>query len=190
MPYYRHVGLIGHAQVGKDTIAGFMSQRYAYQRVAFADRLKAAALDVNPIIGRTWDGRTIRLTEVVRRDGWEYAKATFPEVRRFLQDYGQTIRRTDPRFWIRAALPAMDAARSLNLPIVVTDVRYTNEAVTLRTKGFKLIRVTRATGGLSGNAAMHDSETELDGFHADLTIANDGTTDDLRLIVDSLLLHG
>ncbi|MEV8015653.1 hypothetical protein AB0O76_04695 [Streptomyces sp. NPDC086554] len=189
MAYYRHVGLIGRAQVGKDTMAGFMGQRYAYQRIAFADRLKAAALDVNPVVGFAV-GEPVRLTEVVRLGGWEWAKATYPEVRRMLQQYGQTIRKTDPDFWIRAATPAMDAVRSLNLPMVVTDVRYINEANYLRAKGFKLIRVTRPTGGLTGAAARHDSETELDRYRADLTVANTGTTADLSSIVDSLLLRG
>ncbi|QAX94016.1 deoxynucleoside monophosphate kinase [Streptomyces phage Euratis] len=189
MAFYRNVGLIGHAQVGKDTMAGFMGQRYAYQRVAFADRLKSAALDVNPVVGFA-GGEWIRLAHVVRLYGWEYAKATFPETRRFLQHYGQTVRAADPDFWIRAALPAMDAIRSLNLPIVVTDVRYRNEAHYLRSKGFKLIRVTRPNGGLTGDAAKHDSETELDDFHTDLTVSNSGTTSDLSRIVDSLLLRG
>jgi hypothetical protein len=188
MTYYRHVGLIGHAGAGKDTMAGFMGQRYAYQRVAFADQLKTMALSVDPMVHTEYETR-VSLSRLVREAGWGYAKR-YPEVRRFLQNLGKSVRAVDPDFWIRAALPAMDAVRSLNLPIVVTDVRYANEALSLRAKGFKLIRITRATGGLTGDAAKHESETELDGFRADLTVGNDGTTADLSRIVDSLLLRG
>lgn len=187
MPYFKNIGLIGHAQVGKDSVAARLRDRYGYQRIAFADRLKEAALRLDPIIPTTY-GVHVRLSRLVAEVGWDYAKTTYPEVRRVLQYIGQTVRELDPDFWIRAALPGMDAFAALNLPVVVTDVRYANEANYLRGSGFYMIRVTRPDGGATGEAAYHPSETELDDVPADLTIANSGTLDDLNRIVDSLLL--
>lgn len=191
MAYFKNVGLIGHARAGKDSVAARLGQRFGYQRVAFADQLKRAALKVDPLIltvptsgGELYD---IRLSELVTDHGWEYAK-TYPEVRRFLQQYGQAVRELDPMIWIRAAMPAVYAANDMNLPVVVTDVRYHNEARSLQARGFELIRVTRPGAGLDGDAGKHRSETEMDDWPALLTIGNTGTLDDLNRVVDGLLL--
>jgi hypothetical protein len=187
MPYYKSIGLIGPAQSGKDTVGARLRQRYGYQRVAFADPLKRAALKLDPFIPNHLDVPE-RLSVIVSRIGWDTAKVVHPEVRRVLQHIGQTVREIDPDFWIRAAFPAIEAAERLNLPVVVTDVRYENEARALRDRGFSMIRVTRPGAGASGDAANHASETELANWAAALTIANTGTLDDLNRIVDSLLL--
>ncbi|MGW2467944.1 deoxynucleotide monophosphate kinase family protein [Streptomyces bauhiniae] len=192
MAYYRHVGLIGKARVGKDTVAAMLGQRFGYERVAFADTLKTAALASNPIIGHELyadEVVPVHLAIAVRTHGWDYVKQEYPEARRFLQSYGQTVREVDPGFWIRAAWPAMDAITARNLPVVVSDVRYENEADHLRRAGYLLIRVVRHNDkALTGEAARHPSETELDSYPADVTISNAGTLKDLHNIVSSLKL--
>ncbi|CAD80119.1 gp52 [Streptomyces phage phiBT1] len=188
MAYYKSIGLIGRAQSGKDTVGARLRQRYGYQRVAFADPLKAAALRVDPWIP-TGYGVYARLSRLVADVGWDYAKTTYPEVRRVLQHVGQTVREIDPGFWVRAAAPAIDAAERLNLPVVVTDARYENEARYLTERGFALIRVDRpGVVPLGADYARHRSETELDEWKAQVTIRNTGTLEDLNRIVDSLLL--
>jgi hypothetical protein len=178
--------LIGKARSGKDSVAKRLVQGRAYTRVAFADPLKAMALQTNPLV-ETSPGVVVRLAALINDVGWEYAKERYPEVRRLLQSIGQTVRLHDEDFWVRVAMRKVDAAEKWNLPVVVTDVRYENEAFTLRQRGFTLIRVTRPGAGAGENAG-HDSETELDYVNPDLTIGNTGTLDDLNRIVDSLLL--
>ncbi|QNE74008.1 hypothetical protein F0344_04785 [Streptomyces finlayi] len=187
MAYYRSVGLIGLARAGKDSVAARLRQRYGYQRVAFADPVRAAALRTDPLIPTSYGVHT-RLSTLVNAAGWDYAKTTYPEVRRVLQNIGQTVRDMDPDFWVRAAFPAIEAAKTLNLPVVVSDVRYENEARALLLDGFTLIRVTRPGTGLAGDAGRHKSETELDAWATDLTIGNTGSLDDLNSTVDSLTL--
>ncbi|MEU6684428.1 hypothetical protein [Streptomyces sp. NPDC046832] len=191
MAYYKSIGLIGRAQSGKDSVGSRLQQRYGYQRVAFADPLKKAALQLNPFV-TAWTGgtnsRQVRLAEIVHLHGWDEAKTAYPEVRRILQHIGQTVREIAPDFWIQAAIPAVKAAYSLNLPVVVTDVRYENEARALEGMGFHMIRVTRPGAGVRGDGARHKSETELANYPTALTIENTGTLDDLNRIVDSLLL--
>ncbi|QBZ73335.1 deoxynucleoside monophosphate kinase [Streptomyces phage RemusLoopin] len=183
---YKHVGLIGKARSGKDSVAKRLVQGRSYTRIGFADPLKAMALQTNPLIP-TSPGVVVRLAALINDVGWEYAKDTYPEVRRLLQNIGQTVRLHDEDFWVRLALRKVDAADSWNLPVVITDVRYENEAMALRQRGFALVRVTRPGAGAGENAG-HKSETELDYVHTDLTIGNTGTLDDLNKIVDSLLL--
>ncbi|MFH9802805.1 hypothetical protein ACH4M0_11265 [Streptomyces albidoflavus] len=184
MAYYKSIGLIGRAQSGKDTVGARLSQRYGYQRVAFADQLKRAALRIDPLIVNHIDVPE-RLSAIVGRVGWDTAKVMHPEIRRILQHVGQTVRELDSGFWIRHTYPALRAAERLNLPVVVTDVRYPNEAAALRDWGFHLIRVTRPGTDTPG---AHTSETALDDWRTSLTISNSGTLADLNNIVDSLLL--
>lgn len=188
MPYFRNIGLLGKAQSGKDTTAQRLADRWGFRRVAFADPLKSQALRIDPLIPTHPDVRPVRLSRLVADVGWDYAKTRYPEVRRILQHVGQSVRDIDPGFWVRAALNAVDANEAGNLPTVVTDVRYENEARALREYGFTLVRVTRpsAVDATVGAAARHPSETELDNWATAFTLNNFGSVHDLYAQVDGL----
>lgn len=179
---YRHIALIGKAQSGKDTIAQILQREAAYTRLAFADRLKEAALRVDPIVRAERDGETSRLSYVVQTCGWERAKE-YPEVRRFLQAFGAEMREIDDRIWIRPVADAVKVATDLNMPCVVTDVRYANEVTELQALGAVTVRVHRPGAGLPGDAGAHLSETELDDVETDYTIDNNGTLAQLHATV-------
>jgi hypothetical protein len=182
----KHVALLGKAQSGKDTVGQTLVRHAGYTRLAFADKLKDAALRVDPIIGWTHDDEAVRLAEEVEYRGWESVKAEDPEVRRFLQEYGQTVREMDPEFWIRPVAAQIRNGTALNMPTVVTDVRYLNEVDALRELGAVVVRIVRTGAGLAGTAGKHASETELDAVEADVTISNDGSlyalTDNVRIL--------
>lgn len=184
-----NMAFIGKARSGKDTAAGFLVRERAYTRVAFADPLKEMALSVDPLIpaGRVIGQRIhVRLSALVRDVGWEYAKDTYPEVRRILQSIGQTQRDFDVNYWLRVAERKLDSAKRWNMPVVVTDVRYLNEADMLRARGFRMIQLIRPAwhhNPMNPQAAEHTSETELDGYGADITIYNDGDLDRFRRTV-------
>lgn len=171
----RLIALIGRARSGKDTVAARLVERHGFTRVAFADRLKDAVLALDPLIFNT-----VHLAEMVELNGWEVAKS-HPEVRRVLQHYGQAIREIDPRFWIRAAFPAMQGRTH----VVVSDVRYRNEADALRSAGFTLVRITRPGEPLSVGSD-HVSENELTNYPTSLTLVNSGSLADLRTRADTL----
>lgn len=182
-----HIALIGRARSGKDTVAARLISRYAYTRVAFADPLKTVALGLDPIVAYEPSGYgplPTRLSAVVQRYGWETAKDRFPEVRRTLQRAGQAIRDQDPGFWLGLAMDKVAVADTWNLPVVITDCRYPNEAEALKARGFKLVRVTRP--GYTEAAAAHESETALDDYPADVTVANVGTVAYLNSLSDTL----
>ncbi|AFU62216.1 deoxynucleoside monophosphate kinase [Streptomyces phage TG1] len=187
MPYYRNIALLGKARSGKDTVAGRLVDRWGFRRIAFADPLKSVVLDLDPFIP-TGYGVTVRLSRLIADVGWEYAKDTYPEVRRILQHSGQAVRQLDAGFWVRAALNAVDAVEAAHLPVVVTDVRYANEARALVGYGFTLVRVVRpsAVDSTVGAASRHPSETELDDWPTAVTLHNVGTLADLHAQVDQL----
>ena len=168
-----NVGIIGRARSGKDTAGAWFVEQRGYQRVAFADELKAAALRVDPIVQayddrEDWGDGDLRLSEAVRLDGWEAAKSN-AEVRRFLQHLGASIRAIDPDFWLRAALAKADEANDAGKSTVITDVRYPNEAAALRARGWHLLHIERP--GIPH--LDHESEGALTAADADFTIVND-----------------
>jgi hypothetical protein len=172
-----NIALIGKARSGKDTAAAFLVRERAYTRVAFADPLKEMALSIDPIIpaGRVVGQRVhVHLSMLVRDVGWEYAKDHYPEVRRILQSIGQTQRDFDADYWVNVAARKIAGAERWNLPVVVTDVRYRNEADMLRARGFRMVRVIRPSAGRrQGPAEQHASENELNDYPTDAVIYND-----------------
>lgn len=183
-----NIGIIGKARSGKDTAADYLVRANGYTRLAFADPLKEMALSIDPLIptANALHGRIyVRLSDLIRDVGWEYAKDTYPEVRRLLQHMGQTVRQYDDEFWITAMRRKLSKAEANNIPVVVTDVRYPNEADMLRARGFKLVRIVRPPTGQAvtmaeARAAAHSSETALDDYRADAVIYNTASIPDLE----------
>lgn len=176
---YPNIALSGKAQSGKDTAAAHLVEVHGYTRLALADPLKEMALEINPYIP-TGYGVLARLARLVADVGWDYAKTTYPEVRRLLQHTGQTVREYDPEFWLRALYRQAEHVAG---PIVVTDVRYRNELASLSRAGFTAVRIMRP--GIVG--MTHASETELDGLTFTAGVSNDGTVERLHAKIDGLL---
>lgn len=180
------IGLVGKARSGKDTVAGMLVEHHGYHRVAFADRLKAAALDIDPVVTSPapawWHGR---LAEVVEELGWEAAKE-IPEVRRFLQHLGVAVRdHVDADAWVAAAGRDIDALHGTGRPVVVSDVRFENEVQAIASRGGLVVRIERPEAGLSGAVGDHVSERlECD---VDAVLVNDGSLTHLQWQVDGLV---
>jgi len=182
-----NIGIIGRARVGKDTAGEWLVENRGFRRVAFADALKEAALKADPILQAEesrgdWGDGDLRVSEAVKLFGWEDAKDQFPEVRRILQEFGAAMRAVDEDIWIRPVLAKVMEANDAGVPCVVTDVRYPNEAESLKRAGFYLVYISR-----SGVPQLdHESERSLCEFDADFNIFNDGDLDDLHLAVQDL----
>jgi hypothetical protein len=177
---------------GKDTVALRLCAEHAYTRIAFADPLKTMALALDPIMESDRFGGTYRLSDILAEetegDPWEYAKDNYPEVRRTLQRLGQSQRALDPDYWIRLLLPKVDNADKWSLPVVVTDVRYRNEAEALKARGFRMIRVVRPDSVTTDTPAdRHESEVGLDRWTPDAMILNAFSVAELHRRVDELV---
>lgn len=175
--YRSKIGLIGHAGSGKDTVAAHLMRR-GFARVAFADAVRSVLLSVDPLI--TKEG--LRLREAVEAHGWDRVKREIPEVRALLQGLGAGVRdELGESVWLDHALRRLDA---LPGPVVVSDVRYHNEAYALRRRGFTLVWVRRP--GV-GPANSHASETGIPVERADVVLTNDGSISELHAAVDALV---
>lgn len=174
-PSYNVIGLTGYAQSGKDTLASILVEKYGYKRIAFADAIRNFLYEINPMVSCSPTGY---LKDLVNLVGWDNAKQE-TQVRRLLQDLGVAARNIiDPDIWVETALKNIDP----NDRVVITDVRFTNEAEHLRSLGGQLWRVKRL-GVEAVNS--HVSEHELDGYKVDQIFINNGTIEDLRLLVQT-----
>lgn len=168
------IGLSGYAQTGKDTVAKFLVDNYGFTRVAFADKLRDVAYGLNPIVKPG-----LRLKDAVDEMGWDKAKTRIPEVRNVLQNLGLAVRENlGFDTWVNAALNT--AAQTEDL--VITDVRFINEADAIRERGGKIWRVIRP-GVDAVNA--HVSETQMDGYPFDELIFNDR---DIRELENTVMI--
>lgn len=182
------VGLIGKKRSGKDTFGLALIEAHGFTRVAFADPVRQAALDLDPYVGRPAlpgqlaPQREIRLSDVIDSIGWEAAKDYVPEVRRILENFGtNSIRKLDPDFWVRMALEKIQATEG---PVVVTDVRFPNEADKIRELGGIVVRIIRP--GFESAPGSHLCETSLDDYEADVDFYNDADVTHLRSLAYTL----
>lgn len=189
------IGFIGRKRSGKDTAADRLIGRYGFRKVMFAGPLKQAALDLNPLVGPApLPGDPVSryrpLRAFVDELGWEQAKDVVPEVRTTLQRLGtDAIRALDDGFWVRQAMTSVRTLREERLdsravPVVMTDVRFPNEAQAIADAGGTLIRIVRP--GQADDGDTHPSETALDDWPTVYTLANDGDVLDLWSKVDVL----
>ncbi|GLV78343.1 deoxynucleotide monophosphate kinase family protein [Streptomyces hygroscopicus] len=171
-----NIGIIGRARSGKDTAGKYFVEQHGYRRVALADPIKEAALRTNPIVKVDHAAEYYRLAEDIAEFGWERAKDDTAEVRRILQELSAAIRALDEDFWLRLALKATEEANDAGAPVIITDIRYPNEAASLARAGFHLLHINRP-----GIPQMdHVSEKTLRPEDARYLIRNDGTLDDFH----------
>ena len=182
-PDFIIIGLTGPAGAGKDTVADYLCETHDFVRYSFAEPMRdmleamlaACDIDYAYLFERSLKEQPIPGLDVSARHmmqtlGTEWGRALHPD------------------WWVRIA------ARHLGLPlapvhdrIVLSDVRFGNEAQMIRSHGGSIVRVQRDTLAVRA----HVSETTLAGIEADHLIDNTGSiarlhghTDDL---LDSLL---
>ncbi|WP_353707268.1 hypothetical protein ABRQ22_14775 [Cellulosimicrobium sp. ES-005] len=191
------IGMSGRKQSGKNTFAAHLVNEYDYVEVAFADALRDMALAIDPIVrarfvldphdpDRLGRVEKIRLSEAVKDLGWDRAKELVPEVRLFLQRLGTDgVRRIiGEDTWVEVLEDRVHGL--VNTDVVVTDVRFPNEARAIQNLSGFLVRVERP--GLPVDEHPHVSEVALDDFaDFDYIVANDGTIDDLHRKADRVL---
>jgi hypothetical protein len=116
------------------------------------------------------------LKDLVDLIGWDAAKQE-PQVRRLLQDLGVGARKVfGEDFWIKQALVSTLKHQKL----VVTDVRFTNEAGMIKHFEGQVWRVKRNSVSAVNS---HVSEHEMDGYPVDQIFTNNGSIEDLAALI-------
>jgi hypothetical protein len=177
--------------------------------VGFADKLKIAAMKAIGFHDRS-DADLIALADSIKEGGHFsvlYDEPTLPipqgweqefSGREYLQWFGTEAGRETfwDSFWIDLVLPsqlalegwenagseALDLRYAADL-VVITDVRFENEAQRIKSLGGKIWQVTRP--GIEAGA--HISEQPLPDKYIDVIIPNEGTINDLETKVTAAL---
>lgn len=196
----RFIGMSGGAGSGKNVTADILVQRYGYFEMALADPIKRIAKDLwGFTVEQLWGPSDQRAGLPPSGEG--------PICREALQFIGTEIGRyLDPDVWIRRLMADADmvlsgsayyvrelgmevAEKHIQPPngIVVTDVRFPNEAAAIEDQGGQVWLVRRKAagapeGGIEGHASEHDMSE-----HADKIIDNDGTLEELQMKVYDLM---
>lgn len=174
------VGLSGYARSGKDTFADILVEEYGFTRIAFADTMRNFLYVLNPMVKPRYERSFSalvpdqRLQDVIDRFTWDGYKATpyGKEIRELMQRLGTECGRAmiSDTVWIDAAL------KGISGNVVVTDVRFPNEAYAIEeTYDGRVLRINRPGVGPAND---HPSETSLDDHDFYQVIENDGTLED------------
>ncbi len=142
------VGLVGKRQSGKNTVARYLQLRYGFTPLAFAATLKGFCFLTfkNPLVWRP---------------------ELSPEARKTLQVIGDLGRQHHERLFVDTAVNLLPL--NFRDRIVVTDVRFKNEAEFVRERGF-LIKLVRDNKAQLPQIDNHPSETEVDEITTDYTV--------------------
>lgn len=181
------IGLTGKAGSGKDTacqlIRGYFAGERSFERRAFADKLKiSAARNFYPTCTQedgldfcNWlkENEEHRIQVV---DNGEIVSDI--SGRQFLQRYGTEAHREvfGQEFWLDAILPSKNSSYGLYNDVIVTDVRFPNEADRVHECGGVVWEIIRR----DEDTDSHASEASLPRHMVDKVFKNNRTKEELR----------
>jgi hypothetical protein len=188
------IGLSGKAGSGKSTAADYLFNQHGYIPFAFADPLKGC---IRIAFGFSVEQLHGNLKEII---DLRFGKSP----RWCLQHLGSAFREAWPEIWIyHLRLRIMDfLSEHGQTPLMITDVRFRDEAEALKRMGAVLVRIERdeslrttggdacATKACATGVPGHVSERDLDDWEGfDFLIVNNGTQEQLleqlALMIDS-----
>ena len=166
------IGFAGKARSGKDTAGKYLVDNYQFLRYSFAQPLK----DATKIM--------FNLTDKQIKNKEKPAEPWGRSPRELYQKVGTDIARNiDVNVWVKGAeiFKNENPGRS----IVITDVRFSNEALWIRSQGGVVVFLESKTRGIYENSG-HSSENGLTGEDVDLIIENDGTIEALHVKLEEM----
>lgn len=168
------IGLTGRAGAGKSAAGDYLFARYGFECVAFADAIK----DV--------------LAQLLQDRGADYAHLHEPGLkqlpiaemggltaRHMMQTLGDWGRALAPGFWVAQLahrIGLQHGGAPVHDRIVVTDVRYPDEATWIAAHGGVVLRLQRDGCSLAAEQAAHSSEAHVQQLHAHVDLLNNGPT--------------
>lgn len=188
------LGVCGRKRHGKDTVGEFLWQDFGFTPIGFADPIKRICMDIyglsyDQCFGTETDKETIDerwgLTPryIMQKVGTEMGREVHKDtwVRYCFDKINMASRGEHVLIHIperRGFFPASESGRDLTR-WVITDVRYPEEADSVRAHGGKVIKVFRPDL-IEAYQDQHASETNIDRIEEDLFITNNSTLAFLR----------
>lgn len=196
-------GITGKKGTGKDSLAKLVKEYDAdFQIIRFADDLKWMShkifnFPLEFMESQEEKARKLEtpiqmddyLSEMIRYTGLSLRERaiTAYSLREILQYFGsEYVRETKDSYWIDQVLQKI---ADLGNKILVTDVRFPNESVALRSIGGKIIRINRVD--LPENKDSHQSELLMDSIAPDIILnTTTGSFDEQRNLAQKIANEG
>lgn len=175
------IGLAGKARVGKDTAATYLSKQYRLMPIAFAQPIKDA-LTALGFRQETYDTDEQK-NKVISWLGVSY--------RKLAQTLGTEWGRFNvhPELWLLLARNKVEAHKALGgTGVVISDVRFDNEADWIRAQGGLIIHMEGpARSGMAVDGEGHASERGIRRELNDVVVSNNGSLDFLYRQLDTVM---
>lgn len=191
------IGLVGRARAGKDTVAGILKETGYSSNDRHIDReweLISFAAPIKKFCEATFKFTYAQLYgEDKEKPDLRYPRAdgTYLTSREAMQKVGTEVGRSCyPNIWIELGIERANEAMAKGGNAVITDVRFVNEAQSVKLAGGLVWRIFRPSA--DDVRTEHPSETEMNSPEMekliDRVICNDGTLEDLKAAVHLLYL--
>jgi len=173
------IGLTGKKGCGKDTVGDYLVRKYGFERMAFADALKQVCQTV-------FDLTMEQMTDTIKKEQMDERWDTTP--RQLMQIVGTQLFRDKltecfphlkGSIWV--GIVKQKILRS-SKNIVLTDVRFENEAEMVRQFNGKLIQITRIDNNQSDK---HVSENIH--IQTNYMLENNQTVEELYQEIDKII---
>lgn len=178
----RLIGLIGYARAGKDTVAGMMP---GFERVGFADALKELLREIDPAVSVNRNMIPTRYSILLRTKGQDWVKDN-TNARDYMVRLGRGVREVLGKdTWLNVGMAKADALLADGENVVITDVRYLNEAQAIVDRGGELWYIERDPEGAANEEEFRSIEEILDVLASDWKyVGNIGDLGRLRYNVE------
>jgi hypothetical protein len=180
------VGLSGFKGSGKDTVAAYLVKEHGFERKAFADPIKQSIAKLFDIPFSEVEKMKNDKDAYVAIGGLETSASEYEQwimykgipaitFRQFLQRYGTESHRDifGEDLWLEPTLPSNGIYSGRK--IVVSDVRFANEAKRIKEFGGRIWFINRITD----RSSFDPHSSEILDFGTDWSIPNNGTIEDL-----------
>lgn len=168
------IGLTGLAGSGKDSVRALLEQ-HGYTGLAFADPIRDM---LRTLFTATGTSTEYMLDRALKEERIPNIGTSYRVLAQTLgTEWGRSI---DPNFWLRITGATIDASLQDSfgpVQIVISDVRFPNEADFIRQRGGQIWHVVRPG---TQPVRAHESEAHALTIPADYTILNNGTLADLQ----------
>ena len=169
------IGLTGLARSGKDTVAAHLVQRHGFVQHSFAGPIRTFVAN---ILGWSRDE-----LEGGKEEPIPWLNGQTP--RRLMQTVGTEWGRQmiHPHLWVESCLRRVHWSRRVERrPVVISDVRFDNEAEAIRAAGGQVWMLVRARAGIAGS---HVSEAGVRTDLVDRVIPNNASVEMLHAALDA-----
>ena len=170
------IGLTGAAGSGKDTAADYLVTQHAWRKVSFAQPLKDGLC---AMFGWSPDQLNDRKWKETQLPG--IGKSPRQLMQTIGTEWGREM--VHPDLWLLLARRAIEDKLTYR-DVVVSDVRFDNEAEMVRSMGGVIVHITRA--GIGG-VTPHVSESGVRMCVSDIRVCNDGDIAGLHKIMECVL---